>query len=198
MVEFEKLDDQLRLVYSPRDGSSWVHDKFSDGKALLIKGTFHLKQINVVDELPNDDEFYQDDRSIRFVVATAEGNYFCFDSEVLPVGCPVLIAKDALPTWKWFTSEKRTSILEVVAELGPKRIVIGGPEPDAIPIEEYENLLARLPSNHELKRYVLARVASVVREYTDATVDAEGLYRKYVGKRIGKKARDLPAGWQDV
>ncbi|MGO1073845.1 Shedu immune nuclease family protein [Lysobacter sp. CA199] len=191
MVEFEIVDDQLHLIYSPRDGSSWVHHRFADGKPLVIKGTFHLSQIQLVEELPSDEDLDPDDKSIRFVIASVEGDYIRFDPEVLPVGCPVLIAKDALLTWKWFTSEKRTSIFQAVADLKPSRIVIGGPEQDAIPVVEYENLVKRFPSDHELKRYVLARVASVVREYTDAKVDAESLYQKYVGKRLGRKAKDF-------
>ncbi len=66
--------------------------------------------------------------------------------------------------------------MRVIAELKPTRIIIGGTNPEAIPVAEYVDLLERFPSGRELKRYVLARVASVVREYSDATVDAEGLF----------------------
>lgn len=195
MVEFQAIGDQLHLLYTPRDGDSWVFEKFDRGEDLIIKRTFHLTRHHLVQaddsEAAVDD--FVDDRPLRFVVATAEGEYFRFNPHVLPVGCPVLLARSADPTWKWFTAEQRTSIVDVIAELKPSRIVIGGSEPDAIPLAEYQNLVERFPTSHELKRYVLARVAAVVREYTDAEVDAESLFRTYVGKRLRKKVRNIKA-----
>jgi hypothetical protein len=81
MVEFETFDDQLHLIYSPRDGASWVHDRFENGKTLVIKGTFHLGKIHVVDELPRYDDFDVNERSIRFVVGGADGEYFRLNSD---------------------------------------------------------------------------------------------------------------------
>ena len=66
-----------------------------------------------------------------------------------------------------------------------------GEEPDAIPIADYEKLVAQLPTPHELKRYTSARVASVVRDYAETPVDAEKLYRNYVEKRINRNAIDF-------
>lgn len=106
---------------------------------------------------------------------------------------PVLLHRGAHPTWKWFSSERSVSILDVIADLRPKRIVIGGPDPDAIPVAAYETLVAQFPSAFELKRYTLARVASVVRNYIETPVDAEKLYRAYVEKRVRQKARNFRA-----
>ena len=94
-------------------------------------------------------------------------------------------------TGKWFTAERRTSIFGVIAEIRPKRIVVGGNEPDAIPEAAFEELISNFPTSHELKRYVLARVAAVVREFSEAQVDAERLYRNYVSKRLNKRTRDI-------
>jgi hypothetical protein len=193
MVEFQATNDRLYLLYTPRDEGSWVFDKFDRGEELVIKNTFHVARRHLIaaaaDE--NEGDGLVDDHPLRFVVATGEGDYFRFDPDVLPVGCPVLLARNADPSWKWFTAEQRTSILDLIAELKPTRIVIGGSEPDAIPLAEYQSLIERFPTSHELKRYVRARVAAVVREYSDAQVDAEALFRSYVGKRLRKKVRNF-------
>lgn len=201
MVEFEAVGNHLYLLYTPRDGVHWVFDKFDRGEKLTIKGTFTLERRHLVEtddehhadadiELPL--EFDVDDNpTLRFVVATIDGEYFRIDPEVLQVSRPVLIDRSAKLTWKWFTSEQRTSIIDIIAELRPSRIVIGGSEADAIPLTEYQRFIERFPNSHELKRYVLARVAAVVREYTDAHVDAESLYHSYVEKRLNKKALDI-------
>ena len=90
---------------------------------------------------------------MSFVVAAAKGS--CF------VDLPIMIARDALPTWKWSTAEERTSVIRLLAELRPSRIVIGGDAPEAIPVVEYERPVAQFPTPHERRLYVQSRLAYV-------------------------------------
>jgi hypothetical protein len=191
-VEFETVGDELHLLYVPRNGDSWIFDKFAEGQEISIKDTFFLSARHCLSQGGDEaDDNFDEWAPVRFAVAKANGEYFHFNREVLGLECDVLIARDAEPTWKWFTSERRVSVMRVIAELKPTRIVIGGDDPEAIPVAEYITLLEKFPTSHELRRYVLARVAAVVREYSDATVDAERLFTNYVGKRIQKKAKDI-------
>ena len=199
-IEFEQQGSELLLLYSPRDGDSWVHDRFERGVNLVIKRTFHLRQEHLVTDDPtdlSDDEGFYESEPLRFKVATLEGEYFTFDPEILPVGYPLLIHHQAPITWKWFTAEQRTSIFQVLADIRPNRIVIGGGESDAIPIAEFERLISNFPTSHELRRYVLARLGAVVREYSDTQVDAERLFRNYVNKRLDKRAKDIIGLFRD-
>lgn len=196
-VDFERTGSDLILVYTPRDDDSWVIEKFDRGEDLTIKGTFHLRKDHLISDRsqspPHEVDEFVDGGTVRFKVAELKGEYYRIDMEILPVGYPVLIHRDAEITWKWFTAEQRTSIFGVIAELRPGRIVIGGDEPDAIPLTEYERLIAQFPTNIELKRYVLARVASVVREYSETTVDSDKLFRKYLNRRLRKALVHLGA-----
>jgi hypothetical protein len=190
-VEFEILDDAFCLVYRPRDDTSWVHLRFARDEKLVVKGTFHLtrrdlvagaveKELNTADD---DDIAWGDDDRLVFSIAQAEGEYFRFKPEILQFDTPVLLHRDARPDWKWFSAERKVSILAVIKSLGLERIVIGGPDPDAIPIGEYERLLNQFPTPHEVRRYVQARVGTVVRQYTEPAIDAEALLNAYVDKR---------------
>jgi hypothetical protein len=49
-VEFEITANELRLVYRPRDDTSWVRDRFERGDGLVVKGTFHLTPQDLVEE----------------------------------------------------------------------------------------------------------------------------------------------------
>jgi hypothetical protein len=197
-VSFLKLNDVLILVYTPRDDDSWVHAKFDRDEELVIKRTFHFRRQHLLNLKEHDEEAdtFEDD-PLQFQVATLKEGYYCFDSEILPIGVPLLIHQTATINWKWFTAEQRVSIFKEIAELRPRRIVIGGDAPDAIPTADYENLIENFPTRHELKRYVLARVGSVIREYSETQVDAERLYRKYVAKRLRRTPRDLMARFRD-
>jgi hypothetical protein len=191
-VEFEFADDELHLLYSPRDDDEWVRQKFERDEPLTIKGTFRFTKDQLVDpDGLGDSKKDLFDGSLRFRLAIAHGDYFKFDPDVVQVDRPVLLHKDTKPTWKWFSSERAVSILGVIARLRPKRIVIGGPARDAIPIGAYEKLVAQFPTPFELKRYTLARVSSVVRDYVETPVDAEKLFQKYIEKRVSRKASDF-------
>ncbi|MBC3229986.1 Shedu immune nuclease family protein [Serratia fonticola] len=195
-VEFEFVGNQLHLLYRPRDGNAWVYNKFQRGEKLVIKGTFHLTKEELVvdddqDHVPvgNANEWGLEE--LTFAVATLDGEYYYFDPDVLPIGIPVLLSKQANPTWKWFCAESKVSVLATLAELKPSRIVIGGEEPDAIPLVDYERLIGQFPTPYELRLYVHARVAAIAREYTDATVDAEAKLHAYVNKRAMLNRKDI-------
>lgn len=198
-IEFDVSGTEFRLIYRPRDGSRWVHDKFQRGQTLVVKGTFHLTPADLVEDHteatanPGDAEelpSLEDDR-LMFTVATAEGQYFRFKPEILGFETPVLLHREARPDWKWFSAERKVSILGTIQSLGLERIVIGGSDPDAIPISEYERLLDQFPTPYELRRYVQARVGAVVRQYTEPAVDAEAILNAYVDRRTTAIAPDL-------
>jgi hypothetical protein len=189
-VVFESINNELHLLYSPRDDDQWVQNKFDRGDPLIIKGTYHLTRAHLVQSAQVEEKFGEQ-YPLRFRVARGRGEYLKFNPDILQVGRPVLLERKAKPTWKWFSAERATSILEIIARLRPKRIVIGGTAADAIPITAYEKLIAQFPTPHELKRYTLARVASVVRDYVETPVDAQKLFQQYVDKRIDRKAKNI-------
>lgn len=192
-VEFVALGTKLYLIYRPRDDDLWVHDRFARGEPLDIKGTFHLTMADLAkgQAKRDPDDLGDEGTEVRFVVATAHGKYFVFKPSIVKVTVPVLVARDANPTWKWFSAETKVSVLKLLADLKPSRIVIGGEATDAIPVSEYEKLVAQFPTPYELKRYVQSRLSVVFRELTDAKVDAEATLRKYVAKRVTANPQDL-------
>lgn len=201
-VEFDISDNKLHLIYRPRDDTIWVREKFARGDELLVKGTFHLTSRDLVVDAAeeaanadgdNDDTELVDDDRLVFTIATGEGEYFRFKPQVLGFETPVLLHQDARPDWKWFSAERKVSILSIIRSLGLERIVIGGPSPDAIPVPEYERLLDQFPTAYELRRYVQARVGTVVRQYTEPAIDAEALLNAYINKRTTAIAPNLEA-----
>ncbi|RMV29507.1 Shedu immune nuclease family protein [Pseudomonas syringae group genomosp. 3] len=202
-VEFEDDGEQLILVYRPRDGTDWVLRRILEKGKVVIKGTFHLSDEHLAahDQLPFEDGAfidaglrnpdYFDDPWIAFKIGSRDGDYFRLDPAILGIDVPVLLSKDAPVTWRWFSTDRPVSIFAVIAELKPSRIVIGGSESDAIPISEYEKLIDQFPTPYEVRRYVQARVGTVVRQYSDARVDAESKLNAYVNKRVKAKGKDL-------
>jgi hypothetical protein len=96
-AEFEISANELRLVYRPRDDTSWVRERFERGDGLVVKGTFHLTPQDLVAEAAeaapsgddNGDIPWVDDDRLVFTVAIADGEYFRFKPEVLGFETPV-------------------------------------------------------------------------------------------------------------
>jgi Shedu protein SduA, C-terminal len=128
---------------------------------------------------------------VSFRVARLEGEYFTFDKAILSLDYDLLIHRDVQLTHKSFTAEQKISIFKIIADLRPARIVIGGSESDAIPETDFNNLVNNFPSGFELRRYALARVSSVVRDFVETKVDGEQLFRRYVAKRIRKRTTNF-------
>ena len=195
-IWFTKSAHDLVLNYLPRDDHQWVRDRLADD-SLVLKGTFHLRMellVNRGTKLDQHaDQGFDDDEeeAFSFRVAEIEGDYFKFDPEVLGVDVEVLIHRSVSLDHKAFVAERNVSLFGRIAELRPTRIVIGGDAADAIPEAAFQNLLEKFPTPHELRRYVLARVASVVRDHVDTSVDAERLFQNYVDKRLSKRAKNF-------
>lgn len=200
-VEFDAQGTKLHLVYRPdiRDPDHLRRD-LAAGNTITIKNTYYLTQANLF-KAPvkrDPDDFRDDNGEMRFVVAKAKGKYFVFDPTILNVEVQVMVARNARPTWKWFTAEERTSVVRLLAELRPSRIVIGGDLTDAIPIAEYEKLIGQFPSPYEMRLYVRSRLGIVFRELTDAKVDAGAKLNKYVQKRVTAKPKDLVQPFREM
>lgn len=194
-ISFQKHGRVLHLVYEPQNDDTWIHEKFKRQEELLLKGTFHLTQSDLV---PGSEEEDSGTPSFHFQIATEKDGYYVFDSEILALDYPLLIHKSANITRKWFTAERKVSIFQVLSDLEPSRIVIGGSEQDAIPIEEYERLIVRFPTDIELRKYVRARVGAVIREYADTKIDPERAYRRYVEKRLQRQPRQIQRAFIDI
>lgn len=202
-ISFSIVGDELHLQYRPRHGTEWVHRRFATGDDLWVKRTFTLTRDLLVDTSApakpevvddwDDIEFDDADESmLTFVIGRAvDGEYFLVNAAVLEIDVQVLLTRGTRPNWKWFTAEEKTSVMRVIAELRPTRIVIGGNAPDAIPVDVYERLIAQFPTDTERAKYVRARISGVVRQYTDAKVDAIAELASYVDRRTVQEPRDI-------
>jgi len=200
-VEFAAQGANLHLIYRPERWSpDIVRERLAAGDPIFIKGTYWLTADKLWKGRVKRDPYSWDDGSdeVRFVVAKAKGEYFVFDHAVLGVDVAVMIARNARPTSKWFTAEERTAVMPLLAEQRPNRIVIGGNAADAIPVADYEKLLAQFPTPHERRLYVQSRLAGVFRELTDAQVDFTARLDRYVEKRVAFKPQNLVEPFREL
>ena len=63
---------------------------------------------------------------------------------------------------------------------------------------EFERLLKYFPTSYERRKYVEARIASLLRNYLDGIKDAEKIYQKHLNTKLSKQGTDLAKVFQNV
>jgi hypothetical protein len=184
MIRFLKHAEALVLVYEPDDGLEWIHRRLDEKGFIYLKRTFTLRKTDIFDGITEDFDEYDLESVIRFKIAELSGDYYSFDKDILSVAFNLYIHASVELVFRSFVSEKNISIFSKVNELGVGDIWIGGDHPDAMPVSEFDRLIRLLPNSYELKRYVSARVGSVVRTYFETERDAEAEYARYMSRRL--------------
>lgn len=195
MVEFEKINDVLVLKYDSERGNDWVYQRLNSDETLALKGTFHVDKADLyalgVATSPDPDA------PVEFKIGSKQGEYFLIDRKILSIDFDLWIHKDVSLTYRSFTAEKNVSIFSRVNDLGPGEIRIGGNDPDSMPEKDFKRLIRYFPNTYELKRYVGARVSSVLRDFFDTKHDGEKQYHQYMNKKMVVTGNDLIAIFKD-
>lgn len=88
------------------------------------------------------------------------------------------------PDRKLFVATRNISIPKAIDKVSPVDIYVGGDSQSSIPEREYMVLLKNFPNTYELDKYADARVASIVKDFIEATVDAELAYTRLLNKKV--------------
>ncbi|HVU06617.1 MAG TPA: Shedu immune nuclease family protein [Candidatus Paceibacterota bacterium] len=94
-------------------------------------------------------------------------------------------------TDRFFVVASDISIFKKIAEVVSEDIYIGGDAPTSLPESEFRKLLKDFPNPYEVKKYVHARIGSVLSNYYDSASDVEEKYDRYMNKRKSVKSEDL-------
>lgn len=172
MINFIKSDDQLLLEYQPSgnfDRGIVGHKLKTDGK-VTIRRTFIFERADLV-EPAGPDEFDDGDRT--FVFGMSEGDYYRINRRVLGLKYDLLIWKQMQLSPKLFIANRDISIFRRIDALVDEPIVVGGNATGAIPLEDFNDLLANFPTTTELTHYANARVTRVLKDYLGTMSDAQ-------------------------
>ena len=179
-IEICRRADSLIVEYEPRDGSTWAIERLRNDGSLRIKRTFYFQRADLLspDLLERTGE-HEEFEALVFELGTLANEYFVIPGAKLSISQNVLIHQSFEPEVKHFIAPRQVSVFRQIADLSQSDIYIGGPKRDAIPVSEFERVVARMPTDYELKKYVAARVSAVVRNYLDDAKDAEHTYKRY-------------------
>ena len=179
----KKTVDELLLVYSPKNGASFVDDNIRlDGECRVASRVFVFSKDDVKD-------FGSSNIASRtFVIARLSPEtqgYYLMPGRILDIPHDVLFFKDVEVSFEWFTpieSGARLSVFQKISRLIDEEIVIGGHDEKSIPYEYWEHVVSQFPGKTEITHYVESRIENLLKEYLPTIKNGNSLLQKYLSK----------------
>lgn len=196
MIAFTKVDNQILLQYTPERQENWIEEAVDKRMSITLKKTFTLwkqlliskeEALNEEDDFPDFDEFGTS--SFLFAVLTDE--YYKVINGVLVDGFDIYIHREIPLIVDYFVADSNVSIFKVIGSVYKGDFYLGGENSNAISIEVFDSLLKYFPTSYERKKYVEARISSVLRNYLDNVKDGEKVYQKYLDKKLSNSGQNL-------
>lgn len=210
MIEFEYTENEIFAIYSTDQENKWVYEKLERGSNYAFNKAFYFNFEHLVttreiwekeyEKLKESDEYGLDGEvypSIKFHFAKLDGDYFKVNRGILSENFDVYLTKDYVFDIDYFVFQD-VSFFHSIYDLISEDTYIGGNHPNAIIIEFLHSIVPSLPTQHEIKLYRRARVASIIREHFATTKDAEQKFEKYRNKKISKKGSNLLKTFKDA
>ena len=191
MINFRKDNNLLIFEYQSDIGNPWAFQKLENDEKILLRNTFTFSKNDLYSLDMNDLSEDDYDEPLEFVLAHLENEYFRIDSKILGTDISIFIHQDIKLSLKLFTAVKNISIFKKINEVVKEDIYIGGERSNSLPVSEFNQLLKNFPNTYEIKKYVNARISSVLRNYFDSVDDGEQKYNSYMNKKVSKKGRNL-------
>ncbi|TAN00426.1 MAG: DUF4263 domain-containing protein [Chitinophagaceae bacterium] len=207
MIDFFVKDSRLVLRYIAEfaTSSDWVREVIKTKGFVKLKRAFYFEEDDVLsddefDEKPEIDNFDDPDleQVTYFLFAKLIGDYYKIKKGILIDAFDIFIHKDVAFSTNFFVADSNVSVFSLIKSISQNDFYIGGNHPSAIPVEEFEKLLKYFPTSYERRKYVEARIASVLRNYLDNVKDAENPYQKYLNTKLSKQGTNLTKTFQDI
>lgn len=207
MIDFVIKDDALVLRYVPEfaNSNNWIIDTIKTTGFVRLKKTFYFEEKDIISNVdltgePEIEDFFDPDLelSTHFHFAELIGNYYKVTRGVLIDDFDIYISKEILVKKNFFVADSDVSVFKVIKNISKSNLYLGGEHPSSIPFEEFEKLLKFFPSPYERRKYVQARISSILRNYLDNVKDAEKIYQKHINAKTSKHGTDLTKLFQEV
>ncbi|MFT3945588.1 MAG: DUF4263 domain-containing protein [Agriterribacter sp.] len=207
MIDFLTKDDRLVLRYIAEfaNSSDWINEAIKTKGFVRLKRTFYFEEDDILSDSEFDEEAEIDDfddpdqeQVTYFLFAELTGDYYKIKRGILINDFDVFIHKDVSLSPIFFVADSDVSVFNVIKNISQNNLYLGGDYPSAVPVEEFEKLLKYFPTSYERRKYVEARISSLLRNYLDGIKDAEKLYQKHLNTKLSKQGTDLTKTFQEI
>jgi hypothetical protein len=209
MVDFEVINDEIIFIYSYSDyiNNDWVRDGIKNDGYINYKSTFHFTDENLYDEVIQENEVIDDTllsiydmeeyKPVSFVFAKKSENYFKIVRGIISDNRDIYFHQDIDLTLEYFVAETKISLFKQIISLTDQDIYVGGEKENSIPFITFQSLVKEFPTTYEKNLYAQARIASIIKNYFETTIDSEIKFQKYLNTKVSKKGKNLKKIFQE-
>lgn len=185
-IEFDSDEYALRLTCSSEYEESFVKERL-ETDVLRVKKTFYFNK---------GDLYRKTSYEYIFILGIMEGDYYRIKKDKLNLDNDLLLYKDIKVEQRFFIANRGISIFRKINSITKNEIVIGGNREDAIPLDEYMQLIKKFPTSTELTKYTNARIEAILGEYIEIIPPAQVELENYLNRK--KKYNEMPGNIQSI
>jgi hypothetical protein len=185
-MEIKVINNNLVLIYSS-DYSGWIEERIKTKGYVKLKETFTFTEKHIIEKTLDEElggEF-------RFLLGEIDGDYYKLDKSIIGTKNQFYFHKDILFELKHFCANKNVSILQKIDHNIETDFYLGGNHNNSIPIEVFRKLIKAFPNYYELRKYVDARITSILSDNMDFVRDSESSYNKYLNKKTKADRKNI-------
>ena len=183
MIAIYKDQDRLLLIYQPGRSNDvrWLDDKLQESGSVTLRRTFTFTSADLFSQTAQPDVGDDDERI--FGLGVLEGDYYRVNKEILGLKHDLMLDSAMKLEPETFIAQREISIFRRIDELVEERIIVGGNDPSAIPLADFEHLLKTFPTTTELTHYARSRITRVLKDYFGTLSDAEERLNRYLKRK---------------
>ena len=184
MIKIYKRESKLLLEYVPGrfNDSGWIEEKLEIDGEVTLRRTFNFRRVDQIAE-SDTDAGELSDGPVVFQLGLLDGDYYRIERRILGIKYDLLIWAEIRLDHRTFVAVRDISVFRKIDALIEEPIIIGGNDVNAIPVEDFEELLANFPTSTELTRYSQSRITGVLKDYLGTMSDAQKKLDTYLNRK---------------
>lgn len=183
-MKFIKEDNNIILEYSADSPVGWISGNLlSDGVCPIKKVFMFSKEEYLSDDENTDNTTNEYTAYFLFAKIDESGRYYKIRKEVLGIPYDVYFDVNIVIQERMFISAGGVSIFKRIGQILRSDFYIGSYDNSSISEDVFNKLIAKFPTQHELKKYANARVSSIIQNHFGNIKDAKLEYDKYLNKK---------------
>lgn len=179
MIKIFKQGDHLLLIYQADrfNDARWLDHKLQEDGCVTLRRTFTFTSAHLVSQTVQPEE---DDDERIFELGVLEDGYYKISKEILGLKHDLMLDSAMKLEPGTFIAHRDISVFRRIDELIDEPIIVGGNDPSAIPLADFEHLLKTFPTTTELTYYARSRITRVLKDYFGTLSDAEECLSRYL------------------
>ena len=204
-IKIEKKGPKLLLHYSPDRNDAWIDERIQNDETIHLKcssngiGAFVFEKGDLVKKIENSqiaseftDDIGESNHIWIFKLGVKEKGYYRIPARIVASKNDVLIHASVDIKIDFFVaSVLNTRIVPIIDKMIKTCLVIGGDAENAIPIDEYNAIIKKLPSREELHLYAQSRIEGVLAEYVPDVRESSIELSEYIRRRYKRVKSQL-------